>query len=53
MYDEASNVQIGGELVIINYPMLTVMHSVKHTISIFFNDDSQITIVNQIITAHK
>ena len=33
-------------------PKLTFMRGVEHTVSLFFNDASKITIVNQIISAH-
>ena len=53
MFDGASNVQLGGKLLKVHYPKLTVMHGVGHTVSLFFNDVSKIPIVNQMIFAHK
>ena len=38
MFDGSLNVQIGGYLLKINYIKLTVMHGVKQTVSLFFND---------------
>ena len=53
MFDESSIVQLGGKLLKVNYPKLTVMREVEHTVSLFFNDVSNIPIVNKIISAHK
>ena len=53
MFDGTSNVQISGELLKIQYPKVSVMSGVEHTVSLFFNDVSKIPGVNQIITAHK
>ena len=53
MFDGTSNVQIGGRNLKVYYPKLTVMHGVEHTVSLFFSDVSRITIVNQMISAHK
>ena len=53
MFDGASNVQLAGELLKIHYPKITVMRVVEHTFSLFFNDVSKISFVNQMITAHK
>ena len=53
MFDGASNVQLGGKLLKVHYPKLTVMRGVEHTVSLFFNDVSKIPIVNQMISAHK
>ena len=52
MFGGALNVQLGGNLLKVHYPNLTVMRGVEHTVSLFFNDVSKITIVNQIISAH-
>ena len=38
MFYGASNVQLGGYILEINYSKLTAIHGVEHTISIFFND---------------
>ena len=35
MFDGASNVQLGGKLLKVNYPKLTVMRGVEHTVSLF------------------
>ena len=53
MFDGASNLQLGGELLKIHYPNISVMRAVEHTISLFFNDFSKISVVNQTITDHK
>ena len=53
MFDGASNVQLGGKLLKVHYPKLTVMRGVEHTVSLFFNDVSKIPIVNQMISAQK
>ena len=53
MFDEASNVQLAGELLKIHYPNISVMRGVEHNISIFFNDVSKMPAVNQIITVYK
>ena len=53
MFDGASNVQLAGRHLKLNYPKLTVMSGVEHTVSLFFNDISKIPIVNQMISAHK
>ena len=52
MFDEASDVQLVIRLLNVHYLKLTVMHGVEHTVSLFFNDVSKITIINQIISAH-
>ena len=36
-----------------NYPNISVMRGVEHTVSLFLNDVSKITVVNQMITDHK
>ena len=53
MFDVASNVQLGGKLLKVHYPNLTVMRGVEHTVSLFFNVVSNIPIVNQMISSHK
>ena len=53
MFDGASNIQLAGEFLKINYAKITVMRGVEHTVSLFFNDVSKIPVVNQMITAHK
>ena len=53
MFDGASNVHIGGELMNIHDPKLTVMHGVEHTVSLFFNDVYKTPILNQTITDNK
>ena len=53
MFDGASNVQIGVELLKIHYPKISVMRGVGKTVSLFFRYISIIPVFNQIITAHK
>ena len=53
MFDGASNVQIGGELLKINYPKISVIRGVEHTVSLFLNNFTKISVVNKTITAHK
>ena len=53
MFDRASNVHLAGELLKIHYPKITVMRGVEHTVSLFFNDVSKISVLNQTSTAHK
>ena len=53
MFDGASNVQLGGILLKVHYPKLTVMRGVEHTILLFFNYVLNIPIVNQMISDHK
>ena len=38
MFDGASNVQLGGELMKLHYPKLTVMRGVEYIFSLFLND---------------
>ena len=53
MFDGASNVQLSGEMVKFIIQKVSVMRGVEHTVSLFFNYFSKITVVNQMITAHK
>ena len=53
MFDGASNIQLGGELLKINCPNISVMRGVKHIVSLFFNNFSKISVLNQTITAHN
>ena len=53
IFDGASNVQLTGRILKVYYPKLTVMRGVEHTVSLFFNDVSNIPIVNQILSDHK
>ena len=53
MFDGASNIKLGGDLLKNHYPKLTVMCEVEHIVSIFFDDVSKIPIVNHIIKYHK
>ena len=53
MFDGASNVQLGGKLLKLNYSNMTVTCGAEHTVSIFFNYVSKITIVRQMISVHK
>ena len=46
MFDGASNVKLGGKLLKVHYPKLALMRGVEHTVSLFFNDVSNIPIVN-------
>ena len=52
MFDGASNVQLGGEILKSCYPNITVMREIEHAVYLFFNDISKIPVVNQIISAH-
>ena len=53
MFDEALNSQLEVSLLKNYYIKLMVMCEVKHTFSLFFNDVSKITLVNQIIKDQK
>ena len=53
MFNGASNLQLGGELFKINFPRLTFMHGVEHTLSLCFNDVSKTPALNHMITDHK
>ena len=53
MFDGASNVQLAGRLLKVFYTKLAVMGGVEHTVSLFFNRVSKITIINKIISSHK
>ena len=53
MFDGASNVQLIGRLLKMHYPKLTVIRGVEQTVPLFFYDVSKISIVNQMIYAHK
>ena len=53
MFDRAFNVQLVGRLLKVHYTKVTVMRGVEHTVSLFSNDVSKITIVHQMISAHK
>ena len=53
MFDGDSNVQLEEMFLKVYYPKLTVMRSVEHTMSLFFNDVSKIPIVNQMISDHR
>ena len=53
IFDGALNVQLGGKLLKLHDPKLTVMRGVEHTVSLFFNTDSKIPIINQTIHSHK
>ena len=37
MFDGASNVQLGDELIKYNYPKLAVIRGVEHIVYLFFN----------------
>ena len=53
MFNGAYNVQLGGELLRIQYTNIAFMRGVDHTVSLFFNDVSNISDLKQIIKAHK
>ena len=53
MFVRASNIYLNGDLLKIHYPKFSVMRGVEHIVSLFLNDVSKITVVNQMITAHK
>ena len=53
MFDGASNLQLGGRLLKVHDPKLTLMRGVEHTASLLFNYISKIPTVNQIISTHK
>ena len=53
MLDGDSNFQLSGELLKTHYPKISVMRGVEYTVLLCFNDVSKISVVNQIITAHK
>ena len=46
MFDGASNVKLGDDLLKINYTKLTVMRGVEHAISLLFNGVSKLLIPN-------
>ena len=45
--------QFAGELLKIDYAKVSVMCGVEHTVYLFFNRVSKISVVNQMIIAHK
>ena len=49
----ASNIQLGGDLLKIYYPKLTIMRGFERTVSLFFNDIAKFSIVNQMVKYHK
>ena len=53
MFNGASDIQLGGDILNIRYPNMTVMHGVEHTISLLFNGVLKLPIVNQMIRAYK
>ena len=53
MFDGASNIQLGGEHLKMNYAKISVMSGVEHTASLFLNNVTKIPVVNKIITHHK
>ena len=53
MFDGASNVQLGGQLLKIHYPKISVMRGDENIVSLFFNYVSKIPAVNHMITYHK
>ena len=53
MFDGAWNLQLAGRLLKVHYPKLAVIRGVGHTVLLFFDDVSNISIVNQMIYYHK
>ena len=53
MFDEASNVKLAGRLMKANYPKLTVMRVVVHTMSLFFNYVLNNSVLNKMFFAHN
>ena len=53
MFDGASNIQLAGEPLKINFPKVSVMCGVENIVYLFFNDVSKNPVVNQMITDHK
>ena len=53
MFDGAFNVQLGGNLLKVHNPRLTVMCGVEHKVLLFFIDVSKILIANHMISAYK
>ena len=53
LFDGAFNVQLAGRLFKVHYPNFTVMRGVEHTVSLFFNDVSKISIVHKIISSQN
>ena len=52
MFDGASNVQLGARPLKVHYTKLTVMRGVEHTMLLFFNYVSKITIFHQLISSN-
>ena len=53
MFNGFCMVQLGGKLLKIHHPMLTVMHLFEQTVYSFSNKFSIMTIMNENITDHK
>ena len=53
MLDGYFNVQLGSELLKTHFSKISVMRGVECTVSLFFNDVSKISIMNQMITDHR
>ena len=53
MFYGAPNVKLVVRLLKVHYPKLIFMHGVEHTVPLFFNDVSKISIVNQMIYTHN
>ena len=49
MFDGYPNVQLGDELMKIRYQKLNIMCGVEHTVYLFFNYFTKVTIINQMI----
>ena len=53
VFDVVSKFQLAGRLLNMYYPKFTVICGVEHTVSLFFNDVSKISIVHQMVSAEK
>ena len=53
MFDRALNVQLGGKLLKYHYHTFISMHRVEHNVSLLFNGVFKISMLNQMIAAHK
>ena len=53
MFGGALNVQLADEILKIHHSNISVMRGVEHAVSLSFNDVSKISVLNQMIIAHK
>ena len=53
MFDGYLNVQLGGRLLKLHYPKFIFMCGAEHTVSLFFNYVSKITIFHQMISTQN